>query len=93
MAKGKYSQMKAWPTRRIHLFVSKDRSLCGCVMFLQCFPMTSGLNYVQLSDYHEYDNLNFCQSCLRVAMADNKAKYVPIKQYYYKKYGVSNGAM
>lgn len=88
MAKGKYNQMKAWPTRRVHLFFSRaDASICGCVVFGQCFPMHKGIDWINLKEYHAYDNLNYCQSCLRVAMSQHSEKYMPIMKYYEEKFG------
>lgn len=92
MSNGKYNQMKAWPTRRIHLFFSNgEDSLCGSVTAGQSFPHQSGIDWMELKDFHEYDNLNFCQSCLRVAMANHKEKYLPLKKYYDQRFGGSNG--
>ena len=92
MAKGKYNQMKAWPTRRIHLFFSKgDKSICGSVIFGQCFRHNEGIDWMQLKDYHEYDNLNFCQSCLRVAMSQHSEKYMPLIKMYQEKFGAYHG--
>ena len=80
----KYKQMKAWPTRRIHVFNNSaaDYSLCGSVTQGQSFPYLKALNYFQLIKIHEYDNLNFCQSCLRVAMSEHNEKYHPLRQHY-----------
>ena len=87
--KGKFSQMKAWPTRRNHLFLlTENESLCGLVTVGQSFPMVSGIDLMEIDNYHEYDNLNYCQSCLRVAMAERKIKYKPLKKFYEEKYGL-----
>lgn len=83
MAKGKYHQMKAWPTRRIHLFFARGQeSLCNLVVAGQCFPHQRSIDWTDLKDYHEYDNLNFCQSCLRSAMATHSEKYIPLSKVY-----------
>jgi hypothetical protein len=85
MENGKYNQMKAWPTRRIHLFFSKsDTSICGSVIFGQCFRYREDIDWLNLKTLHEYDNLNFCQSCLRVAMSRHSEKYIPLIKVYEK---------
>jgi len=87
MGKGKFNQMKAWPTRRIHLFFSKaPMSLCGLVSTGQSFPHAEGIDWIALKEYHEYDNLNFCQSCLRVAMKEHGEKYMPLSKLYGEKF-------
>lgn len=89
MTKGKYHQMKAWPTRRIHLFFSQgDTSLCGSVTAGQSFPHQRNIDWTDLYGYHLYDNLNFCQSCLRSAMATHSEKYIPLSKVYENLRGV-----
>ena len=86
MAKrGKYKQMKAWPTRRIHLFfLHGTTSLCGSVTHGQSFPYRTNLQWLDIPQAHEYDNLNYCQSCLRSAMAEHGEKYMPLSKVYEK---------
>lgn len=81
--KGKYKQMKAWPTRRLHLFFSLGTtSLCGSVMEMQSFPVLKGVDWLDVPNVHEYDNLNYCQSCLRCAMSEHGEKYIPLSKVY-----------
>ena len=75
----KYRQMKAWPTRRLHLFeYGQSVSICGLVMAVQCFAHKDNV----LWHHHRYDDLNYCQSCRRTAMKFHGKKYVPLSTIY-----------
>jgi hypothetical protein len=84
-----YQQAKAWPSRRIHLFNGGEFSVCGSVETVQCFSVNRvEFDFETIKKIHPYDNLNYCQSCLRAVMAQNNEKYKPIKQYYNEEYGI-----
>jgi hypothetical protein len=86
-----FKQMKAWPTRRIHLFPEDEskRSSCGLVTQGQSFFVME-LNGDEAMKLHKYDDLNFCQTCRRILMKDYGQKYVPLSTIYQKP-GVKNG--
>lgn len=84
----KYLQRKYWPTRRIHLYFTiggDGYALCGGAMegatYQKYKPFVWGFNS---SEQHPYDDLNYCQSCRRVAEKRNGRKYIPLSKYYEK---------
>jgi len=81
-----YHQMKYWLTRKIHLFetdeeTGEEYSLCGCAIACGCY-------YVQpvektfVKQFQYYDDLNYCQSCLKIALKGTKDKYSPLCKMY-----------
>lgn len=79
----KFKHMKAWPTRRIHLFPVDGSGLssCGLVTQGQSFYVCD-LGAEDALKIHHYDDLNYCQSCLRSLLADHGKKYVPLTTIY-----------
>lgn len=79
-----YNQKIAWPTRRKHLFhaaIEENLSICGLVEDLQC-DQVRRVDFVKQSEAHAYNDLNYCQSCLRVALKEAGQKYKPLTEYY-----------
>lgn len=81
----KFMHMKAWPTRRIHLFPKdgSNVSSCGLVTQGQSFYVCD-LGSEDALKMHHYDDLNYCQSCLRSLLSDHGKKYVPLTTIYQK---------
>ena len=81
----KYWQRKVWPTRRIHLFAGgQEMSECGLV-WVKVGDLVSRrkLDWEKDSDWmHPYDDLNYCQSCRRTAMALHGKKYQAMTDKY-----------
>ena len=81
----KFKHMKAWPTRRIHLFPEDESgtSSCGLVTQGQSFYICD-LSAEDALKIHHYDDLNYCQTCLRSLLKDTGKKYVPLSTIYQK---------
>jgi len=78
----KYMQMKAWPTRRIHLFQQGQKmSICSLVFRIQCFLIGS-FDFKHQEHRHPYDDLNYCQTCRRLAAKAHGRDYTPITEKY-----------
>jgi len=86
MANEKYTQKQYWPTRRIHLYdIHHDGyALCGGAMVVATYRNFSPFAWTQLNKgkRHPYDDLNFCQSCRRVAEKRAGLKYKPLTKTY-----------
>ena len=81
----KYYQRKVWPTRRIHLFSGgQEMSECGLAWAVAGDLVSSKkMDWEKDADWlHPYDDLNYCQSCRRVAMTAHGAKYLPMTEKY-----------
>lgn len=81
----KFKHMKAWPTRRIHLFPEDESgtSSCGLVTQGQSFYVRD-LDAKEALAMHHYDDLNYCQTCLRCLLKDHGKKYTPLSVLYQK---------
>ena len=82
----KYVQKKYWPTRRIHLYdIQNDGyALCGNAMVTATYENFPAFLWNQLNRLkrHPYDDLNFCQSCRRVAEKRAGNEYKPLTKHY-----------
>lgn len=82
----KFDQKKSWPSRKKHLFLpgcrEDDVAICGGPFNFASEQVRKGLNWDSESNLHPYDDLNYCQSCRRVAMGMHGEKYTPLTEKY-----------
>lgn len=78
----KFTQIKVWPTRRIHLFYANDRiSWCGLTERM-AGEKIGEVDYPKEEDKHAYDDLRYCQCCRRKADSWTNRKYTPLTKRY-----------